>query len=284
MDISLGRFLSDYYAPLQGISDRTLLLYGFTIRSFEEFIGHEATLADLDEVVVARFLASRVRSRSPATAAKDRAQLRAMWELAARRGMVKTWPTIKTIVVPERVPEAWVTEDMAKLFVAVSGEKGSISGIPAKDFWKALLLLNYETGERCGGLLSLRWSDVTANGAVFRAEGRKGRRRDIYREISAECSAALSAIRRDFPIVFPWDKSATYLWRRLGVILKRAGLPNDRRCKFHKIRRTTASYYEAAGGSAQQLLDHSSPVVTKRYIDPRIVRSMPAHAAIPKVS
>lgn len=281
--LTLREFLRDFYAPLKGISSRTCVLYEQTIRPFSEFLGKDATLADLTEINVARFLADRLRKRSAATAAKDRAQLRAMWELAARKGMVSTWPTIKRIVVPDRVPEAWFTTDMVSIFRAAASEPGMISGVPASRFWRALILLGYETGERVGGLLSLRWQDVSERGVIFRAEGRKGRRRDLYSEISPECYKALCEIRTLSDLVFQWDKTPTYLWRRLGEILKRAGLPADRRCKFHKIRRTTASYYEAAGGSAQQLLDHSSPAVTKKYIDPRIARRQSAIEVIPKV-
>lgn len=84
--------------------------------------------------------------------------------------------------------------------------------------------------------------------------------------------------------MFPWDKSYTYLWGRMGVICKRAGLSDNRRSKFHRIRKTTASYYQAAGGSAQALLDHSSPAVTRRYLDPRIVAPQSASELLPKVS
>jgi hypothetical protein len=69
----------------------------------------------------------------------------------------------------------------------------------------------------------------------------------------------------------------------MGKICKRAGLPQNRRSKFHRIRKTTASFYQAAGGSAQSLLDHSSPAVTRRYLDPRIVAPKPAHELLPKV-
>lgn len=281
--LTLREFLRDYYAPLKGISSRTCILYEQTIRPFSEFLKRDATLSDLTEINAARFLSDRLKKRSAATVAKDRAQLRAMWEFAARKGMVNTWPTIKRIVVPDRVPEAWFTADMCAIFRAADAEPGMISGAPAGRFWRALILLGYETGERVGGLLSLRWQDVSERGVIFRAEGRKGRRRDLYSEISPECYRSLCEIRTLGDLVFNWDKTYTYLWRRLGEILKRAGLPADRRCKFHKIRRTTASYYEAGGGSAQQLLDHSSPVVTKRYIDPRIARRPSASEVIPKV-
>lgn len=281
--LTLREFLRDYYAPLKGIAERTCVLYELTIRPFSEFLGRDATLSDLTEINVARFLSDRLRKRAAATAQKDRAQLRAMWEFAARKGMVTTWPTIKRIVVPDRVPEAWFTTDMVSILRAAAAEPGLVSGVPASKFWRALILLGYETGERVGGLLSLRWQDVSERGVIFRAEGRKGRRRDLYSEISPECYKAICEIRTLHDLVFPWDKAYTYLWRRLGEILKRAGLPADRRCKFHKIRRTTASYYEAGGGSAQQLLGHSSPVVTAKYIDPRIARRLAASDVIPKV-
>ena len=47
--------------------------------------------------------------------------------------------------------------------------------------------------------------------------------------------------------------------------------PATRRDKFHKIRRTVASYFKKAGGDATELLGHSGPEVTKAYIDKTIV-------------
>ena len=50
------------------------------------------------------------------------------------------------------------------------------------------------------------------------------------------------------------------------------GLPSDRRHKFHAMRRTVASFYEAAGGNATELLGHSTRDVTRtHYLDPRVV-------------
>jgi integrase len=121
---------------------------------------------------------------------------------------------------------------------------------------------------------------------LFVAEDRKGRRSDILRDISPGTAEALQSIRQgrgDSELVFPWDRQYTYIWTRMNKILERAGLPAGRRDKFHKIRRTTASYAEAAGLSAQKLLDHSSPAVTAAYLDPRIVRQKSAPDVLPKV-
>jgi integrase len=282
----LHHVLRDFYAPLTAISDRTVILYDYTLRAWGEMLGRPAETGDLDELAVARFLAWRVRKWAAATAAKDRACIHAVWGFCAKRKLCETWPLVHRVNVPERVPEAWLTEEMQMIMSAAAAEPGRIGGFPAAAVWRALLLLSYDTGERISPMLDLRCSDVRGLNVIFRAEQRKGKRRDIFREISQECADALAAVRRrpdDFAL--PWDHHRTCVWRYLNKILERAGLPKDRRCKFHKIRKTTASYYEAAGGSAQRLLDHSSPAVTRKYLDPRIVSAgVPAPSVLPKVS
>ena len=285
--MTLTTLLLDLYAPLRSLSDRTIEVYGYTIGAFKEFLGHDPTVADLEELTVARFLARRVRERSAGTAAKDRAQIRALWEFAKRRDLASTWPLIPLVRVPERVPEAWLTDEFKKLVAAAAEEKTVYDGIPAALWWRALLLVMYDTGERCTSVISTPWRAVQGRSIVFAAEGRKGKRRDILREISEETQAALDAIRGSRTandLIWPWPRDRSYLWKRLEIILKRAGLPHGRKDKFHKIRKTTASFYEAAGGSAQRLLDHADPATTRKYLDPRIVKGLPAPDVLPKVS
>lgn len=280
----LSDLLDGYYTPLRGVCARTQKLYRYTIAAFGEHLGREATVDDLEELTVARFLSARLREKAVATAAKDRTQIRALWEFAARRGLTNgRWPQIRPIRVPERVPRCWLTDEMQRLLVAAGERQGSISGVPAGAFWRAALLTLYDTGERCAALLSLEWPDVSPAGITFRAEGRKGQTRDIYRPISAETWQAIDAIRGPRKLVFEWDRCYTNLWRHLGKICEAAGLPNDRLSKFHRIRKTTASYAAAGGLDAQRLLDHASPVTTRRYLDPRVVRAPSAPDVLPAV-
>lgn len=277
--------LTGHYAPLRGIEPRTVTLYGYTIKAWGEYLGRSPTTDDLsDELEIAKFLAHRLSTRSVATAAKDRAQIRALAEFGYRRGLLKTWPTIRTIRVPERVPQAWLTEEFKRLLAACDGEEGEIVGVPAKLWWRAALLTCYELGERIGGILGIEWRDLSPHGIIVRAEERKGKRRDLFRSISPECHAAIEAIRTDRRLIFDWDRSYTRIWGRLGRICERAGLPNDRSSKFHRIRKTTASYAAAAGLNAQAVMDHASPITTQRYLDPRIVQPQNVHASLPKVS
>lgn len=282
--VKLTEFLETIYVPLKRISAQTESLYRLTIQQYGKSLGHEPTLDDLDELQVARFLSQRVRDRKPATAAKDRSQLRALWELAARRRLVDKWPTISRIRVPERVPEAWMTGEMERILESASLERSDYDGIPAALFWRAILLVCYDTGERIGAVMSARWGDVRGSSILFVAENRKGGRRDILCPLKPQTVAAVQAIRlgrADGDLVFPWPRSKGYIWKRLEIILKRAGLPHSRSCKFHKIRKTTASYSMAAGLSAQEILDHSDAKVTRKYIDPRIVVRASAADVLP---
>lgn len=149
----LSDLLTDLYAPLRGIDPRTVTIYKFTLKSWGKFLGHEPTLDDLEELAVARFLAHRLATRKIATAAKDRTQIRALWEFAARRKLVDRWPQIRPIRVPERVPVCWLTDELKRLLVAAGEREGVIAGVPAGLWWRAALLTAYCTGERIGGIL-----------------------------------------------------------------------------------------------------------------------------------
>lgn len=289
--MNLLTLLRDTYAPLNGVSDRTVRIYGFTLKAFGEFLGQESgdgyiepTVDHLEELVVARFLAHRLRTRSVGTAAKDRCQIRAIWEFLSRRGICKTWPLIRPIRVPERVPKAWLIDEFKRLLESAGEECGEIVGIPAAAWWRAILITAYEVGERIGGLLSIEWDDVAPNGITIRAEGRKGQRRDIWRGISPACYEAIMATKNERRLVFDWDKSYGMIWHDLGRICERAGLPNDRMSKFHRVRKTTASYAAAGGLDPQKVMDHASPLTTRRYLDPRIVKQREATDVLPKVS
>jgi integrase len=72
-------------------------------------------------------------------------------------------------------------------------------------------------------------------------------------------------------LLLPWPFDVGTLYHRYKGILRNADLPYDRSHKFHCLRRSTASYFEACGHDATKLLGHSSRKVTLRYLDPRIV-------------
>jgi len=69
-------------------------------------------------------------------------------------------------------------------------------------------------------------------------------------------------------LLWPWPFSEAQLYKSYNRILRRAGLDTGRKSKFHKLRRTTATYLQARGIDAGLVLGHSDPRVTRdSYLD-----------------
>lgn len=270
----------DAYArrQMRSAAAGSVRLAQFTVRQFGLHLGHRPTLDDLTDDIVSGYAAARRRNVAPATVNRDLAVLLALWRWSHRRGWIGRWPDVPLEPEPHRTPQAWSRTDFERLLAAAYQRPGRIGEHLACRWWPALLLVLYDTGERIGAVLSLPWQcvDLHSRWITFAAETRKGAREDNVVQVAADTSMALTMIRRPAGPVFPWPYSRTLIWLHMSRLLRSAGLPSDRRSKFHRIRRTTASHYEAAGGNATELLKHSSRAVTLAYIDPTIVHPVQA--------
>lgn len=269
--MTLRDLLDREYAPLRGLAPKALLQYRMTIERYGEHLMREPTLADLDPIAVQQFLAARRRIVSIATVVKDRTHLVALWTYAARRRHVSEFPTLPPLKAPGRIPRAYTIAQVSALVRTARGWPGEVAGLPAGVWWSTILRCGYETAERVGAMLQLRWRDVDleARHVVYVAETRKGATRDIQRPISAGLADWLAMIRRGpNDRVWPWARHHESIWYDLRKITKAAGVPHR---GFHALRKTAASYVAAAGGDATRLLDHSDPRITRdSYVDPSI--------------
>ena len=275
--LRLSAFFGDYFKPLflRGRSPRTIQLYLTSLRTLDTFLRRPAVVADLSDETINRFLSwFRDLPRSPASVNKEHANITAIWRFACRKNLLTIWPDVCRDPQPKRVPIAWLPHELDQLWAAVRKQQGWIGCCAAADWWAALLSLAWDSGERITAIRSLTWKDVDLRGGwvVFQATTRKGGRSDEAYKLHPDTIAALEQIR--FPRreeVLPWPYNTTYLWNRYTEVLKLAGLPTDRRSKFHRIRRSVGSYVKAAGGDPTEALRHSDSRTTRAYLDPRIV-------------
>lgn len=273
----LSEFFENVYRPLKlrSRSANTVRLYRYSVKAFGNFLQRPATLHDLtDEQVSAHLAGLLERKLSPYSVTKERSQLLAIWNYAARKGHIARWPDVEKEVTPKRAAIAWSKGELQRLVKACLDEPGEIAGVPACDWWRALHFVLWDSAERVGAVLQLRWDNLGADGWLrVPAEVRKCRREDRVFLLRPNTLEALDTIRQPArKLIFPWERSPTTIYHRYGKILERAGLPNDARSKFHRMRRTAASFYELAGGNATDLLGHTNREVTKRYLDPRVVK------------
>jgi integrase len=270
-------FESNYrIRKLRGKSPNTVRLYRFSVRNFSRVIGKDAELDDLtDDNVALTMQAMLDRGCSPYSANKERSQLLALWRYAAKLGLVAKWPTVEAETEPERVPQAWMLDDVTKLMEHIANARGYVGMVPARVWWNALLHICLDTGERIGAVQQARWSWLEDDWLLVPAEARKGRKRDRRYKLSPETCEALAKLKSycDSDEMLHWPYCASYLWAKYSKLLADAGLPHGPKDKFHRLRKTTCSVAHQAGLNAQELLDHQSRRTTQRYLDPRFTRT-----------
>ena len=254
-------------------SPNTIRLYRHSIAAFETTLGRKATTDDLTDDNVEEHMSRVVDSGlSTASANKDLWQLGAIWRFANRNRLCNTWPNVQLYPEPERVPMAWLPDELDRLFASVAKEDGKIAGSPAKLWWKTLLSVLLDTGERIGAIMRCTRHNIHGSYLLVPAALRKGKTRDMLFELSESTKLLTEALTLShrYQLLFPWDRNPTYIYTRYTQILKRANLPSDSKSKFHRLRRTVASAVKNQGGDATAAMDHASSATTKRYLDPRL--------------
>lgn len=272
----ISTFFEDVYAPLKlaDSSENTHRLHRVSQANFARFLGRPGSLDDLSDDSVTRFMAWHIaKGNSSYTANNERNRLLAVWRLAVRKGHLTIYPDVPLLREPKRAPLAWLKPELNRLFSTLRSQTGHIGCVPAGPWWIAQHWLFWSTAERIGAVMAAEWDWYDDAGWLHvPAEARKGRKSDRLYPLSGAAQRAVEAIRHPArKLILPWDRCPSLLWLRYKRILKTAGLPAGRRSMFHRMRRSVASHFEAAGGNATELLDHSSRTVTKGYLDPRIV-------------
>lgn len=281
---NLLRFLNESYAPqrLADSSPDTVNMYRRTVLLFSWFLACDATFENLNEDAVDRFLAWLKQSGGWANATINgyRAELLAIWRHAWRKRKVSELPRdISKLSLPKRVPDAWSTAQVGLILNSAREEQGDICGIPACDWWPALILTLYDTGLRIAALMQSRLTDFdpATRWLMIPAEVQKQDADQVFRLPDDTVAAIVAMNERESnrEWLFPWplDPSGQYSALRNSYrrILKRAELGISRRDLFHKMRRTSATAVWKVMGkqAAQDHLGHSSASVTAGYLDPR---------------
>lgn len=267
--------VSVYFARNPRIrSSDTKRQYGFALKNFESFLGRAATLDDLNDDNIGGMMVYLEREGlSVRTINERRGRIHTLWSWLSRRGYVATWPTTPKIPEPERVPIAYGPEQIAHLFKSFELLDRRIEGIDESAWWFSLHMTEWDTAERITALVSCEWEHLDNGWLIIPAELRKAKKKDKAYELHADTIAALEAIREpQRKRIWPWPYCKSYLWIRYKNIRQKFGLPTDSRSSFHRLRKTVATHFEAAGGNATEFLGHSSRSVTMKYLDPRFLQ------------
>jgi integrase len=282
-NMRLDELLQMYVSKrLQDGAESTIRQYQIAIRHLGDFVGKPPTLDHLDpEYVEGTMFAMRKLGAAPRTANKLRACFLALGNFAAKKRLLPEFPEYTTVKEPRRAPVAWSLEQLRALWESCDNATGEIGYMPARLWWRGLHSVMWDTAERIEAVMSLQWSDIdlSTGWVTFRAETRKNRAADHQGKLHFETVELLKTCKRAQAksvqgqlAVFPWTLGRGTLYYYYNKILERAGLPTDRTCKFHRIRKSAATHFEALGGNATSLLGHADGRVTKRhYLDVRFL-------------
>lgn len=279
------RFLSwleeTYVSEHIGLKAASSLQYRITARQLEEAIGRPVHTRDLTRQTAVDFRSwLKEQGRSNETIASKWNNLRVLWRYAHRLGLADEPPAdLPPIKSRRRKPKAWQLAEMERLIQAAYQARAG-RGWEGRH-WVALLLVIYDTALRISSALKIKSVQLCLERATLRTppEHEKDDEELVFTLHPQTVQAIADACERPRDLLFPWPYSRRMIWQRYEEILIAAGLlaPNAteadrRRAKFHKLRRTSASWLESVRpGAATAHLGHSDRATTVRsYIDPEI--------------
>jgi integrase len=290
---TLTGFAAEYPTLMIELKKETADNYAMCARLLTEFHGHSIALHSLSVAIILPWLKDLTdRGKSATTVNSYRGSIITLWRAAAARNRAPAAPNKLEIPkrrVPRRNPLAWTPQELELLLEACERLTGQYRGgqnISLRDFWTSLILFLYETGARIGAAVAVTPVDINLEDRVVILEVLAAKTKTEQRISFSEQTA--TAIRRIYDpkraTVWPSGRYRKGLYARLKQMLKKLGLTHDRRSKFHRIRRTTATQTALHGTleMAQRQLGHTSLKMTlDAYIDPRALRPVQAVDVIP---
>lgn len=283
---TLPDFWESHYRPLRLLGTRTATIeqHKIAMRHWSAFAG-PAPLDLIDRAALARFAAHLLQFDRPATVNKTLRHLLAVLRLAEEESVIAACPRWQRLKEPRRVPLAFTVAEFSAVLSEAVHQPGTIAGLPAGTWWGSLLRAAWYSGARIGALLAVTRADVLVDvpGFYVRAEAQKQHADQFFQVDESTAASFRSLWEPARPLFWPWPFLRGCLLKRFRRIIEAAGVPAEKGTGlFHRIRRSTASYIKKAGGDATAQLGHSTPTVTARYFDPRIVGTLNAAALMPR--
>jgi integrase len=261
------------------LADPAAEQHQYAVRSLERFLKKTPDTSDLTEQTILRFLSARLRQASAWTCKRERGSLLLLWRFAWKRNLCEHDPhkaDIPQVKIDANPPIALTQEQLQALLASARLERSTLRGtnIPKADWWYCLIAALYWTGARIGAMIAAEQHDLDRQTGwlLLRAEPAKtgiGQ----WCQLPTDLAESIPSCESDDRL-FPWPYHRRQLFAAMKRIAVRAGLPPSREYRFHCLRRTCATWAVVESGfpAAQRALGHTRESMTRRYVDPRMVR------------
>ena len=257
------------YAAGRAISPGYTGQLRWALDAFGRTLGHRPGPADFTAENVNGYLVAEFdRGLAPATRKNRRRMLLTLWAWLADEGESTLPPRRRIAPAPrvEPVPQAWTVGDVRRLLAAAERMPRSLAGIPSPAYWRAWVLVAWDTGLRGCDVRRLRPVDVRDCQVVRQV---KTAGKPVLVRLRAE---TLIAIRATFPpdrdLLFPLGRSIHSWRRRAARLVARAQLAGG----IGRIRSSAGTAAEiAAPGRGHEHLGNTREVFERHYLDRRLL-------------
>jgi integrase len=307
--MTLAQFYWAFYRPMvlvaKGAEKRTLDAYDQSIRYWQE-LTEDPPLEDIDDFHIGGFLTvlaalpgQRPRGRkdapalSPNTIRKHCTHLQAVVYRAGPRshernrrkgqGLIDSIPYFEKPSEREKLPEDDFSIPEITLLLANCDASPSPTYLaPAERaiWWQNLFVFDFNVGLRIGSLTLVEWDRIKLDPkkgtwwVTVRAKGGNEKKSFVNKFAMARLEA-MRPLTGQYPHVFHFPHTHSWLQECRRRIMQKAGLPEERRFGFHGLRKAMCTEgSEIDPLAAQMQAGHSDFKMTQtRYINPSRVAS-----------
>ncbi len=280
-------FYSGVFKPLKtlGLKRGTIVQYNTCVNHWSRFAG-DTPIAEVDDLLVAEFAGWILSFDVAPTVNKNLRHLRPILKLAHKKNVLSEVPEITMLPEDIEPPRAFLLEEIERMLAAAKSLPGCIAEVPAGDWWEAIILALYDSGGRIGAVLATKAGnvDLTEGWMLLSGASQKRGRGQMLRLHSSTIPATLRVLSPAAEHMWPWPWGREALYKHFRRILVKADVETWKGTGslFHRIRKSCASYAAAAGLDPVFQMGHSSPAVTARYLDERIIGRTHAADVLPR--
>jgi integrase len=241
---------------------------GYSVANFSRWLKRPATIGDLHADTANRWLMHLGETGlSKYTIHTYWRHLRAIWYHAFDEGLTEAHPRrVRKIKKPRLANTAWNAAQLVRLLAEADKLVGvsKKSRVPRAAFWRAFLLVGYDTGLRRGDMLRLKTTDVRGRSEFTVVQHKTGW--PVVVHLRPETVAAVEA-------TYPPERDRVFsgycqqkVITGLKALVKAAGIPPG---GCHMLRRSSATALEmVCPGAATRHLGHLTPdLAMKHYLD-----------------
>lgn len=255
----------DQYLVYRRLQQNSAYQLRRTLQLYEGWLERSATVDDLVDDQVSRWLARLEMTHAQRTVAGHRGNLLTLWRDCADRGLCAPPRRVRRVPRPDPCPVSWTMDELRAIVAACGQVEGLFrrTHAPRCVYLSTLVKFCYESGLRRSDVWRVDRSQVRPDGSIVLCQHKTARAHTP--RIMADTYEGFTALPGDRPLACPYESDSSFygLWN--DAVIARAKV---RPGALQQIRRTGATHLAIAHPHAvQRYLGHRTATMQRHYVD-----------------